>query len=200
MSEQRIQQILELTRHEKVIRSRDLDRLGIPRVYLGQLQNRGLLKRIGRGMYVSSDAEFSQNHSLAEASKRVPHGVVCLLSALQFHELTTQFPYEVWMAIPQKSWTPQVDWPRMRFHRFSGQALKSGIETHLVEGIDVRVYNPPKTVADCFKFRNKIGLDIAIEALKDCYKQKKAHLNDLWHYAQICRMSNVMKPYLEMLV
>ena len=193
-------QILELARKEKVIRSRDLDRRGIPRVYLGQLQQRGLLKRIGRGMYVSSLTEFSQHHSLAEASKRVPQGIVCLMSALQFHELTTQFPSEVWMALPQNAWTPRADWPPMRFCHFSGKAFESGIATHVVEGIDVRIYNPPKSVADCFKFRNKIGLDVATEALKDCYRQRKATMDELWHYAQICRMNNVMKPYLEMLV
>jgi predicted transcriptional regulator of viral defense system len=151
-------------------------------------------------VYVSTDAEFSQHLSLAEASKRVPHGIVCLLSALHFHELTTQLPFEVWMAISQKAWMPQVDRPKMCFHRFSGAALESGIKTHVIEGIKVRVYNPPKTVVDCFKFRNKIGLDVAVEALKDCYRQRKANMDELWSYAQICRMSNVMKPYLEMLV
>jgi predicted transcriptional regulator of viral defense system len=147
-----------------------------------------------------TDAAPTEHHSLAEACKRVPHGVVCLLSALCFHDLTTQLPYEVWMAIPVTARQPKVDRPAMRFHRFSGAALTDGQEIKQIEGVSVKVYNPAKTVADCFKYRNKIGLDIAIEALKDCIGQRKATFDELWHYAKICRMTRVMQPYIEAIV
>lgn len=137
------------------------------------------------------------NLTMAEASKRVPHGVVCLLSALRFHELTTQSPFEVWLAIGEKARLPKLDYPPLRTVRFSGDALAFGIEEHKAEGVDVRVYSPAKTVADCFKYRNKIGLDVAIEALRDCLRQRKATMDELWNAAKVCRMSKVMRPYLE---
>ena len=189
--------LLELVGRKGVLRPRDLNRHEIPRVYLNRLTQRGLLRRVGRGLYMRADAEPTEHHSLAEACKRVPHGVVCLISALRFHDLTTQLPHDVWMAISQTAHLPKVDRPAMRFHRFSGSALTDGIEEHQIEGVRVRVYNPAKTVADCFKYRNKIGLDVAIEALKDCIHERKATPDDLWRYAKICRMTNVMQPYVE---
>ena len=147
-----------------------------------------------------ANAEPTEHHALAEACKRVPHGVICLLSALRFHNLTTQLPHETWMAIPGTARQPKVDQPAMRFHRFSGPALADGIETHEIEGVQVKVYNPAKTVVDCFKYRNKIGLDIAIEALKDYIYQHKATPDALWHYAKTCRMTRVMQPYMEALL
>jgi predicted transcriptional regulator of viral defense system len=152
---------------------------------------------VGRGLYVLPDADVSEHHSLAEASKRVPHGVVCLLSALRFHNLTTQSPSEVWLAIGSKAWRPQVDYPRLRFVRFSDRALEAGVEEHSIEGVLVRVYSPAKTVADCFKYRNKIGLDVALEALRDCRRERKCSNDELWRYAKICRVANVMRPYME---
>jgi len=190
-------QILNLTEQEGVLRSRDLLPYDIPRVYLSRLVQKGLLRRVGHGLYIRTDAEPTEHHSLAEACKRVPHGIICLLSALQFHNLTTQLPYEVWMAISQTARLPNVSRPAMRFHRFSGSALTEGIEEHQIEGVQVMVYNPAKTIADCFKYRNKVGLDVAIEALKDCLHQRKATPSTLWNYAKICRMTNVMKPYME---
>jgi predicted transcriptional regulator of viral defense system len=144
-------------------------------------------------------ASFGEQFTLAEACKRVPHGVVCLLSALQFHDLTTQAPFEVWMAISEKAWLPRVAYPPLRIVRFSGAALTSGIEEHQIEGVPVRVYCPAKTVADCFKYRNKIGLDVALEALRACWKKRRATMDDLWEAAKVCRMANVMRPYLESL-
>lgn len=195
--EARTQEVMNIVKKEGVLRPRDLDSYGIPRVYLSRLCERGLLQRVGRGLYVLADAEVTEHHTLAEACKRVPQGVLCLLSALQFHGLTTQAPFEVWMALEQKAWQPQVDRPRMRFVRFSGAAFESGVEEHQIEGVPVKVYDPAKTVADCFKYRNKIGHDIALEALRDCRSQRKCSNDELWRYAKVCRVSNVMKPYLE---
>jgi predicted transcriptional regulator of viral defense system len=189
--------ILEMVEQAGVLRPRDLDAHGIPRIYLSRLCERGILQRVGRGLYVLSNADVSEHHTLAEAGKRVPHGVVCLLSALRFHGLTTQAPFEVWLAIGSKVWRPQVDYPRLRFVRFSARALEAGVEEHSIEGVIVRVYNPAKTVADCFKYRNKIGLDVALEALRDCRRQRICTNDKLWHYAKICRVANIMRPYME---
>jgi predicted transcriptional regulator of viral defense system len=193
----RIQRILEIVEQAGVLRPRDLDAHGIPRIYLSRLRERGLLERVGRGLYVLPNADVSEHHTLAEACKRVPHGVVCLLSALRFHGLTTQSPSEVWLAIGSKVWQPQVDRPTLRFVRFSARTLEAGVEEHSIERVIVRVYNPAKTVADCFKYRNKIGLDVALEALRDCRRHRRCTNDELWHYAKICRVANVMRPYME---
>ena len=189
--------VLELVKSAGVLRPRDLDRHGIPRQYLSILHRRGLVERVGRGLYVATGAWPSANRSLAEVCKRIPRGVVCLLSALRFHGLTTQSPFEVWLALPEKAWKPKVEDLPVRLFRFSGRALTEGIEEHNVEGVAVRVYCPAKTVADCFKYRNKIGLDVALEALRDAKFQRKCSNDDLWCYAKICRVANVMRPYLE---
>jgi predicted transcriptional regulator of viral defense system len=151
-------------------------------------------------MYVLPDGDTTEHHSLAEAARRVPHGCICLLSALRFHDLTTESPFEVWMAIDVKARRPTEALIPLRIVRFSGHALSAGIETHLIEGVEVKIYNPAKTVADCFKYRNKIGLDVALEALRDCWKRKLTTADELWHYAQICRVSRIMRPYMESLV
>ena len=132
-----------------------------------------------------------------EVCKRVPHGVVCLISALNFHGMTTQMPYEIWMAIDVKAHKPKIDRRKVRFVRFSGDALTSGVETHAMQGVKVRVTSPAKTVADCFKYRNKIGTDIAAEALKEFILKRKGKRDELWSAAEICRVTNVMRPYLE---
>lgn len=182
-----------------MVRPRDLDAHGIPRIYLTRLVRRGLLERVGRGLYTLPDAEVSEHHSLAGAAKQVPHGVVCLLSALRFHELTTQNPFEVWMALHHKAWSPRSEALPLRIVRMSGAAFDSGVESHQIEGVTVRVYGAAKTVADCFKFRSKVGLDVAMEALRDYRRAYPAGMDDLWRYAKICRVSNVIRPYLEAL-
>jgi predicted transcriptional regulator of viral defense system len=189
--------VLELARQAGVLRPRDLDVENIPRAYLRRLLVEGLLDHPGRGIYVAAGLKPTRNHSLAEACKRVPHGVVCLLSALQFHELTTQAPFEVWLAIGEKSRLPKVDYPPLRVVRFSGPALADGIKEHRIGGVMVRVYTPAKTVADCFKYRNKIGLVVALEALRDCWKKRRATMDELWQAGKTCRVANVMRPYLE---
>ena len=197
MGPSKTEQTLELIREAGILRPRDLDAHGIPREYLARLHRRGLVKRIDRGLYVLPDAEPDAYHSLAQVAKRVPHGVICLLSALRFHELTTQSPFQVWIAVDVKSRQPKQNVVPMRVVRFSGKALHAGIEEHTIEGVTVRIYSAAKTVVDCFKYRNKIGLDVALEALRDCCRQRKCGNNELWRYAQICRVANVMRPYLE---
>ena len=183
-----------------MLRPRDLQVRAIPREYLRRLTDKGLLEKVGRGLYTLPGAEVSEMHSLAEAAKRVPRGVVCLLSALRFHDLTTQNPFQVWLAIDVDARVPKTDIVPLRIVRFSGNALNSFIEDHSIEGVTVRIYSPAKTVADCFKYRNKIGLDICIEALKDCWKQRKATIDEIWAAAKICRVTNIIRPYLESIV
>ena len=191
--------VLELVEKEGVLRPRDLDPYGIPRIYLSRLHAAGKLQRIGRGLYVLPGTNVSEHRSLAEACKRVPKGVVCLLSALRFHELTTQSPFEVWLAIGEKAWRPRVEYPPLRIVRFSSAALNAGVEEHRIEGVIVPVFTPAKTVVDCFKYRNKIGLDVSIEALRECWRSRRCTMDDLWQYAKVCRVQNVMRPYLESL-
>ena len=191
--------VLDLVRKVGVLRPRDLDPYNIPRTYLSRLCAAGKLQRIGRGLYVLPGSSVTEHHSIAEACKRVPKGVVCLLSALRFHEFTTQAPFEVWLAIGEKAWRPRLEYPALRIVHFSEATLTAGVEEHQIEGVTVQVYSPAKTVADCFKFRNKIGLDVAIEALRECRRDRRCTMDDLWRYAEICRVRNVMRPYLESL-
>jgi predicted transcriptional regulator of viral defense system len=195
----KMQQVLELAHDVGVIRAKDAQAKGIHPDYLKRLEQQGLLIRSARGIYTSTLAEITASHSLVEAVKRVPHGVICLLSALSFYELTTQAPFEVWLAIPQKARAPKEDILPLRIVYMSGKALLSGIEEHEIEGVRVPVYSPAKTVVDCFKFRHKIGLDVALEALRESLKEKRCTIDEIWHYAKICRMQNVMRPYLESL-
>lgn len=161
---------------------------------------RGQLERIGRGVYGLPARPVSAHGTLAEASLRVPKGVICLLSALRFHGLTTQAPFEVWLAIDNKAATPRLDYPPLRLVRFSGPALSEGIEKHRIDGVTVRVTCVAKTVADCFKYRNKIGLDVALEALREAWAARRISSDELWRYATIDRVANVMRPYLESLL
>jgi predicted transcriptional regulator of viral defense system len=190
-------QLAQLVRHSGILRSRDLGQ--IARQYLRLAEAQGKVTRVARGLYVASDADVTENHDLALAAKRVPHGIVCLLSALRFHELTTQMPHEVWLAIDTKARLPKLEYPPLRVVRFSGAALTYGAAPHAIEAVPVRVTTPAKTVADCFKYRNKIGLDVALEALRDCFHQRKAALDEIWQAAKVCRVANVMRPYMESL-
>ncbi len=185
-------------RRHGVLRPRDVAG-DISRTEIGRLVEKGHLERIGRGLYVPAKAKATEHHTLAEAAKRIPHGVVCLLSALCFHGLTTQSPHEVWLAIDVKARKPKTDWPPLRIVRFSGVALRFGVEAHTIEGVVVRVTSKEKTVADCFKYRNKVGLDVALEALRDCLRSKRRSVDGLAEAAAVSRVTNVMRPYLEAL-
>lgn len=189
--------LLDLARQKGLVRPADLDVQGIPRIYLTRLTASGKLEKAGRGLYRLPEGVASEDESLALVAARVPQAVFCLLTALQFHELTTQLPRQVWIALPKGSHAPRIDYPPIKLVQYSGAAFTEGIETHHRDQVELRVYNVAKTVADCFKHRNKIGLDVALEALRDARRQKKASADDLWRYAKICRVANVMRPYLE---
>ncbi len=197
MKKETIQKILQIVKENGVVRPLDLDSHGLPREYLSRLYRKGLLAKTGRGLYVHPDAEPTEQRTLAEVSKRVPEGVVCLVSALQYHELTTQMPPVVWLAIDRKARLPRVPQLPLKIVRFSGKALTEGIEEQKIEGVPVKVYSAAKTVADCFKYRNKIGLDIAVEALRECLRYHKCLNDDLYYFAKICKVWNIMRPYLE---
>ena len=194
------EQVLQFALEMGVVRVSDLTSRGIHPEYLRRLHQQGLLIRTGRGLYVAADIDVTEHHALVQAAKWTPHGVVCLLTALQFHGIGTQAPHEIWMALDRRAAHPRIPYPPLRIVRFSGRALTEGIEEHQIEGIKVKVYNPAKTVADCFKYRNKIGLDVAIEALRDSCSRRKCTHDELWHYAKVCRVAKVMKPYLEALL
>jgi predicted transcriptional regulator of viral defense system len=194
------EQILDLLKTRHIISSRDLKERGLPTVYLSRMVHQGKLRKIGRGLYTLPDSDHTENQSLLEASQIAPNGVVCLLSALRYHELTTQNPLNVWLAIDRNMAIPRINRSMIRIMRYSRSVYTSGIETHRINGLTLKIYNPSKTIADCFKYRNKIGLDIALEALRDGWRSKKTTMDELWHYAKICRVSNVMRPYLETLV
>jgi len=194
-----VQRIMRYVGQHGIVRPRDIENIGVPREYLLRLCRQGKLIRSGRGLYSLPEAQITEHHSYAEVAKRVPEAVFCLLSALAFHEITTQSPASVWIALRQGARTPAINSPSLRIVRLSAPSLAEGIENHKVEGVPIRVYSVAKTVADCFKFRNKIGLDVAIEALKDSVRQKKATVNEIYRYSKICRVSNVIRPYLEAL-
>ncbi|MBK8915034.1 MAG: type IV toxin-antitoxin system AbiEi family antitoxin domain-containing protein [Phycisphaerales bacterium] len=193
------EKVLRLARQKGILRVRDLAEHGIHPEYLRRLCAAGLLQRSGRGLYLLADGDYSANVTLIEAARRVPHGIICLLSALRFHEIGTQLPHEVWMMIEKRAARPRVDYPSMRFFRASGEAFTSGVARHRIDRAEVAIYGVAKTVADCFKYRNKIGLDVALEALRECLRGKRATIDELWKYARICRVQRVMRPYLEAL-
>jgi predicted transcriptional regulator of viral defense system len=180
-----------------LLRPSDAVAHGRSRQYLAQLARKGLLHKVARGLYALPQRQASEFASLAEIASKYPQVQVCLLSALAFHGLTTQAPFEVWIAVGNKSRAPQPDYPLLRIVRFSGAALSEGVEVHDIEGIAVHVTSVAKTIADCFKYRNKIGLDVALEALKEAWHAKRVTMDELWHFGQICRVHNVMRPYLE---
>jgi predicted transcriptional regulator of viral defense system len=200
LKEEIVKTVLKLAAEKGVLRPRDVEALGISRRELARLRDAGLLDQPARGLYVRSDRLMSENASLAEAAALVPRGVICLISALQYHDLTTQVPHHVWIAIQPTDWLPTEGRLPLRVVRFSGPAFVDGVEEHDIDGVPVRIYSQTKTVADCFKYRNKLGVDIALEALRDCWQQKKCSMDELWHYARICRVQSVMRPYLESLV
>ena len=191
------QQVLRLARTRTLLRARDLTQHGLPTIALTRLVQGGKLERVARGLYGLPGAAISEHRSLAEVSARVPKAVVCLLSALRVHEIGTQAPFEVWIAIPQHMVTPRLDQPAIRVVRMSDEALADGVERMHIDGVEVPVFSIARTVVDCFRFRNKIGLDVALEALRDGWSQRKFTLDDLWRHAASGRVTNVMRPYIE---
>lgn len=189
--------ITQLLRRRGTARSRELEALGMARRQLSREVAAGRLVRVGRGLYALPDYRGGEHDALLAVARRAPGTLFCLLTALRLHELTTQAPFEVWIAIGNKDHPPRLDYPPLRTVRLSAPSLAAGVETLRIDGATVRVTDPAKTVADCFKFRNKVGLDVALEALREARRARKASADDLWRYAQINRVANVMRPYLE---
>jgi predicted transcriptional regulator of viral defense system len=189
--------VLALASQKGLLRSSDLDAIEAPRVALTRLAAAGLLDKVGRGLYRLPSHPGSEHEGLAAIATKVPQAVFCLLTALQFHELTTQLPRQIWIAMPRGSHVPRIDSPPIKMVQMTGEVYSEGIKTVERDGVKLRVYGIAKSVADCFKHRNKIGLDVALEALKDVRAERKATTDELWRYAKICRVANVMRPYLE---
>jgi len=182
-----------------VVRRAALEEMGLSWRQINKLLDEGKLERVGRGLYVWKTAPPSEHRTLAEAAVRVPHGVICLLSALAFHGLGTQVPHAVWMAVRRGSRLPRADWPPIEIVQFSGEAWTHGVEEHAIEGANVKITSAAKTVADCFKFRSKVGLDVALEALRDYLGRRGRSIDELLEAADACRVRRVMMPYVESL-
>ena len=193
-------QIIDFVRHRGLISPSDVESEGLNPRLLGRLVEHGTLQRITRGVYAMSDHTATRHHDLAVVAKLVPDGVFCLLTSLRFHQLTTQDPHRLWLAIPSRGWKPEpVDF-RLRIVRMSEQTLGWGVENHRVEGVAVRIFNPAKTIADCFRFRRIVGLDVAIEALRQYRQENRGSLDDVWRASEVTGVCNVIRPYIEMVI
>jgi len=191
------QRVLDLAARKGLLRASDLETIKVPRIVLARMTAAGLLDKVGRGIYRLPAESATEQETLAAVATRVPQAVFCLLTALQFHGLTTQLPRRVWIAMPRGSHTPRIDYPPVTMVQMTGESYSAGVEEVLRDGALLKVYSVAETVADCFKHRNRIGLDVAFEALKDAWAKRKATTADLWRYAEVCRVANVMRPYLE---
>jgi predicted transcriptional regulator of viral defense system len=194
------QRLLEMAQSAGTLTAKEVAQAGIHSQQLSRLVREGRLERVGRGLYRVPGHPVSENHGLVLAARSVPRGVVCLLSALAFHGVGSQLPFEVWIAIDRRARAPTVDYPPLRVFRFSGASLAAGVETHQIEGQVVKVYSVPKTLADVFKYRNKVGLEVALEALREAWRERRFTMEEIDRYARICRVERVMRPYLEALV
>ncbi|WP_432261710.1 type IV toxin-antitoxin system AbiEi family antitoxin domain-containing protein [Cupriavidus sp. TMH.W2] len=192
------QRVLDLISRKGMLRPGDLDNIEVPRIVLTRMVGAGLLEKVDRGIYRLPNNPGSEHESLIAIATRAPQAVFCVLTALQFHGLTTQLPREIWIAMPRGSHVPRIEFPPIKMIQVAEDAYSAGIEVIERDGVPLRIYSAARTVADCFKHRNKVGLDVALEALKDARAQRKASADDLWRYAKICRVANVMRPYLEL--
>ncbi len=191
--------LLRLAEAQPAVSARELAAAGVPPRVLSRAAARGQLRRVGRGLYTGIAASPSTHQSVIEVTKQAPKAVVCLLSALEIHEIGVQAPFEVWIALPAGTHAPKGSGTAIRVTRLSGAAFSEGIETVVLDGAPVRVYSLAKTITDCFKLRSKVGLDVALEALRESWKARKVSMDELWRYAKVNRMTNVMRPYLEAL-
>jgi predicted transcriptional regulator of viral defense system len=200
ISDNKIKEAVALFKeHGGIMRTSEALDKGIHSRTLYWMRDHGFLNQLERGVYQLDDMESLSNPDLAVIGTKIPDATICLISALDFHEMTTQIPHKVHIALPRGHWKPKLDYPPIQVYRFSGKSLSEGIETHEVDGVNIQVYNPAKTIADCFKFRNEIGMEIVLEALKKGLKKGKATYSDILKYAAICRVKNVIRPYLETL-
>ncbi len=195
-----IKSALQVFKKNKVMRSAEVFEQGIQPRTLYQMRDDGLLVQEGRGLYRLADAQIWSDPDLAVVSLRIPKGVVCLISALYFHQLTTQIPHEVYVALPKDSEKPRIQYPPTRFFWISPEPFKAGIEKHKIDNVEVKVYSVAKTIADCFKFRNKIGMDVALEALREGLRYKRCTHEQILRFARINRVEQIMLPYLEALI
>lgn len=186
--------------HSGQLRMSEAVSLGITRYMLYSLRDKGVIEQVTRGVYRLAELPAISNPDLVTVSLRYPEAVICLISALSYHGITTQIPHEIFIAVSRDSRMHQLKYPPLRVYKFSNNSFQSGVEKHQVDGVPIRIYSPEKTLADCFKYRNKIGIDIVLEALKLYKARKKFNLNELLKYAIICRVEKVMKPYLEAMV
>lgn len=184
---------------QPLARTRDFQAAGITGTELHRLVEKGYVEKVARGLYRDPKVETSAKADMVLASRQVPQGVVCLLTALRFHGLTVQNPFEVWMAVPSKAWRPRVEHPPLRLVFLSPSALAQGVETHNVDGVPVRIFSAAQTVADCFRFRNRVGVDVAVEALRDYLRVRPKELDALVRAARANKVAKVMQPYLEAL-
>ncbi|PIQ27498.1 transcriptional regulator [bacterium (Candidatus Blackallbacteria) CG17_big_fil_post_rev_8_21_14_2_50_48_46] len=194
------QKVLKLARKQGLIRPSDLTKQGLPPDYLWRLEKSGLLIRLDRGLYMRADQDFSSQISLAEVGKRLPDGIICLLSALSFHELTLQIPHQIWVAVHPGRYHAQMENLTLRYVHLSGRSLKEGIEYHQIDGVPLAIYSPAKTIADCFKFRSVLGMETVLQALKMGLQEQRFSLAELTHFAAINRVEKVIRPYLEVLL
>ncbi len=187
-------------KHDGLLRTVQALRAGIHPGTIYAMRDSGALEMVSRGVYRLAGGPPLGNPDLVTIATRVPSGVICLISALAFHELTTQLPHEVHVALPRGAEEPRIDHPPIKTYRFTGEAFTEGVEVHELDGIGVHIYSPEKTLADCFKFRNKIGLDTAVEAVRFYRERKRVMVDDLMRYASICRVEKIIRPYLEALL
>lgn len=199
VSAQRSDRLVKVFRGATVLSSKDLEGRGLSRTAIGEALAAGLVDRVGRGLYALPGAELTEHHSLVQAARRVPSGVVCLLSALRFHDLTSVNPHEVWLAIGPKDRLPAPGNPPIKVVRFGARHFALGLETHEIEGARLKVYSAARTVVDLFRYRNKIGIDVALEALVEGWRERRFTMREIHDAAACCRMARVMKPYLESL-
>ena len=183
--------------HGGQLRMSEAIKHGITRYRLYSLRDKGIIERVSRGIYRLVELPPISNPDLVTVSLRFPNAVICLVSALAWHDITTQVPHVVSVAVPRNARMPSLDYPPVQAHKFSNEAYTSGIEEHWIDGVAVKIYNAEKTLADCFKFRNKIGMDVVLEALRLYRTRRKFDLAKLLQYARICRVEKVMRPYLE---
>lgn len=195
------QKLLEFAREKKLFRTRDAEAVGgaSSRVYLQRLLAEGKLLKAGRGLYRLAENDFAEMQDILETAVKVPRGVLCLLSALRFHDLTTQNPSEVWLAIENKMRTPKIETVPVRIFRFAPKVYEAGIETHLIEGVEIKVYSAAKTIADSFRYQSTVGFDVAIEALRNAWEKRTATMDELYHFSEVRNIKNKMMPYLKTL-
>ena len=196
ISKQKIEKAIKLfQKHDGVMRTSEVLSAGVHRRTLYYMRDEGIVKAIQRGVYQLTESEPLSNPDLVIVAKKIPEARICLISALSIHEMTDEIPHKIHIALPRSSWQPKLDYPPLNVYRFSDETINSGLQIKTIDGVKIKIFNPSKTIADCFKFRNQIGLDVAIEALKRGVNEGKAIYGDVMKYAKLCRVQNVIQPY-----